>query len=109
VHRSVDIVYCECVHYAGQPRFGQRPTNTQLLANWPSVIAWTLSDLSGPVVVWYRNGSYIRVSAGASYAPDLQLYDSTTIRRPFDCLSKVIEVTETSAAAELQSNASVTV
>jgi len=46
----------------GRPRFDQRPSDTQVFENWPTVIAWTVSDLSDPVVAWYRDGSPIFVS-----------------------------------------------
>ena len=49
--------------YAGRPRFDRRPTDTQVLANWPSVVRWTVSNLSDAVVAWYHDGSPIFVSA----------------------------------------------
>ena len=54
---------------AGRPRFEQRPSDEQVLENWPTHIAWTVSDLSDPLVAWYRDGSPIFVTRSR------QLYD----------------------------------
>jgi len=36
------------------------------MANWPSVIEWTVSNLSETEVAWYRDGAHIFISASTS-------------------------------------------